>query len=361
MAKNKSNIPLFSPQQLVSMGINPKTGLPYKFGADAKELQGNIRKMLRVKDEQTAVMRYTWLNTMLTIGSTFVERFLYYKYSMAFFYFNEKFWLMPYTLNGDLDFYSMENYISPIPLNDDASEDQKHLLASIKLKVVKRPIENPTMDDILHSAVIIRDYTPQLDIQKAIPRQTLQDSIIDLEATMMPYMRTAMMMSTGIQGILVQDEAEYTDILEGAASVDKAAQEGRPWIPLTSKLQKDPLGGNSPANAQDYLLAMQGIDNFRESMYGLNTGGLFTKKEHTNDSENALNQQLDFPLTDGLQLRQQACDIINSIWGIGIWCEISETALNADTNGDFMADDSEGAKQIATQEGGNENEPNSQD
>lgn len=41
-----------------------------------------------------------------------------------------------------------------------------------------------------------------------------------------------------------------------------------------------------------------------------------------------------FALQDGLAQRQRFCDIVNSIWGIGIACEVSETASGMDKNMD---------------------------
>lgn len=340
MAKN--NAKLIDPSMYLKAGINPKTGLPLKFN-DKKELLSNIKMTLRIKDEQTAVNRYRWYNTGLDLTSNEIERFLYYYYSLAFFYLEGKFYIMPYALNGGIDFYGRENTINPVPFSggdSKATKDQLDLLSKVKLDVKKGVVLDPNLDDFERSAVLIKDYTPQYNGSSAIPRSRLQEGVIDFESRIMPYMRTAMMNSTGVQGVKVNDEGEYEDVLEGANSVDEAALNGTPWIPLMSKLDRQQINQSGTSRAEDYLMAMQGIDNYRESLYGLNKGGLFTKKAHTNDSENALNNSLDFPLVDGLKLRQDACNIINSIWDIGIWCEISETAENVDKNGDMLADDS---------------------
>ena len=42
---------------------------------------------------------------------------------------------------------------------------------------------------------------------------------------------------------------------------------------------------------------------------------------------------------DGLTLRQNFCDIVNSIWGLGIWCEPSEAVMAVDMSGDGIAAD----------------------
>lgn len=43
---------------LMQAGINPKTGLPLKFGGSKFTLKEDIKKALRVIDEQDAVNRY---------------------------------------------------------------------------------------------------------------------------------------------------------------------------------------------------------------------------------------------------------------------------------------------------------------
>jgi hypothetical protein len=44
-------------------------------------------------------------------------------------------------------------------------------------------------------------------------------------------------------------------------------------------------------------------------------------------------------LQDGLTNRQEFCDIVNSIWGLGIWVEVSETVSNIDKNMDGVLQD----------------------
>lgn len=339
---------------LISAGINPKTGLPIKASGQPDQLESDMRKLLRIKDEQEAVNRYTWFNTALTINSNMLERFIYYRYRLAYFFFNGHFWVMPFTLagRGTLDFYNIENEITPIPYNSSASKETKAILSSMTFRVVKEPLINPTKDDMLHSAVIIKDYTPQSDINNAIPRATLQDGIISLQASIMPYMRTNLMNATGVVGVKVSDQQEANDVIEGAGSVNEYAKKGIPWIPITQKLDRQPLSGSGSAESASYLQAFQSIDNLRQSFLGINKSGIYDKSQYVNASQTAMNAPVGFPLSDGLKLRQDACDIINSIWGVGISCETSETALSTDTDGDMVADDSEG---------GTVNEPDQED
>ena len=64
--------------QLIQMGINPKTGLPIKFGARRCDTKEDIKKAIRVQDEKIAVNRYTWYNLPGDITSQELEKNLYY-------------------------------------------------------------------------------------------------------------------------------------------------------------------------------------------------------------------------------------------------------------------------------------------
>lgn len=342
MGKNNANLPDIG--SLISAGIDPKTRLPVKLMGKKDSLEPNLRKLLRIRDESEAVNRYDWWNTGLSISSNMLERFLYYRYKLGFFYFNGGFWVMPVTLSGTgtLDFYNLENEVTPVPWNDGASAEQKKVLSSIKLKVVKEPMLTAAPQDFEHSCVILRDYTPQGDINSGIPRATLQEGIISLESCILPYMRTNLMNNTGIMGVKISDQQEANDVIEAANAVDAAASSGSPWVPVLQKLDRQPLNNGGSSDSSTYLQAYQAVDNLRQSFLGVNKSGIYDKSQYVNAAQSALNVPTSFPLADGLKLRQDACGIINSIWPLGIWCEISETASGMDKSGDGVADDSKG-------------------
>ena len=60
-------------------------------------------------------------------------------------------------------------------------------------------------------------------------------------------------------------------------------------------------------------------------------------------------------LADGLAIRQNFCNIVNSIWGIGLWCEVNENISGADLNGDGMISEENGDGMQNGVEGGAEN------
>lgn len=170
---------------------------------------------------------------------------------------------------------------------------------------------------------------------------------------MIPYARTAAMLSTGVKGVRVNDSAEAEDVMVGSSTIDVAAQTGNPWVPLLGKLDYQELNGGVAYKPTDFMQLMQSLDNFRLSTYGIDNGGLFEKKSQILESENSINSSnTAVALTDGLAIRQNFCNIVNSIWHLGIWCDITETAAMRDDNGDGRIDENDPAASQSGSEGG---------
>ena len=337
-------------QLLAAAGINPLTGEPIR-AVTSFHYKDNVKKLLRIKDEQEAVNRYRWYNLPFGLSSQEFERLLYYKYDLAAFKLGDRYYVMPYASDGTIDFYARFNTVHPVPMggtNDDTvPEQQKKLLASIKLNVIKEvQLEEDFFDkdgnfdvakaqDVIdHSCVIIRDYSQQLS-QNGIPRQQLQEGIIDVESDCIPFMRTALLAGTGITGLKVRTEDEASNVTMANKSVEKAALCGEPWIPMVGDLDFQDLTNKGLHTADQYLLAMQSLDNFRHSTLGLDNAGLFQKSQYVTDGQNQVNAgNIGLVAQDGLSLRQRFCDIWNSIHGTGMWCEIAEPVIGIDKNMD---------------------------
>lgn len=349
----KNNARLIDPALLLQAGINPKTGLPIRLG-DANDgwRKEAIKQTLRTLDEQNAVNRYTWYNIPCNVSSQEIERMLYYRGQLVFFYFKEldSFFFMPYTLAGDskdainLDFYGRYKKVHPVPFVQGAtSEEKKHYsrqgayLSNILLDVVYDvPIEEV---DLFNSCVLLHDYTKQIS-QTITPRQLLQDPILDIMSDCIPFMRTNLLNSTGIQGIRVQNTDEQSNVEAASRSIDSASLNGRKYVPIVGQVEFQDLTGGNVAKSEEFMMAMQSLDNYRLGLYGLENGGVFEKKAHVLEAEQQMNAgKVVSPLQDGLAIRQRFCDIVNSIWGIGISCEISDSAVGMDSNLDGFTSD----------------------
>lgn len=341
---------MIDPSLYVAAGIDPKTGLPAKLVESAPcSLKNDIKRALRVKDEQDAVNRYKWYNLPCDLSSQELERLLYYKGQLCFFYCEplDKFFFMPYALDGTIDFYGRYNTIHPVPMTSGTTEDEKKAykaqldyLSTLRLKVYYDiPTQALTYDDITHFAVLLGDYTNQLS-QTIIPRQQLNDGILDVMAECVPMMRTNLHNSTGVSAVRVGTQDEYSNVKAANEAIDQAALNGQRYIPVVGFAEFQDLAGGQVAKSEEYLMAMQSLDNLRLQWYGISTGSVFDKKAYVNRDQTAkMGSNIDSPLLDGLFKRQRFCDIVNGITGLGISCELDESTINTDENGDGLMHD----------------------
>lgn len=325
----------------IAAGINPANGAPLRVTECASKEA--IKKLLRIVDEQDAVTRYIWHNLPGNITSQELERLLYYKGQLCVFYepsLNE-FYFMPYALDGTIDFYGRYNSIHPVPIASGTSDvekrqykTQKDYLSTKHLKVLH---DVPTEEvDISQVTVLLFDYSKQLS-QTLIARQILQDPLLDIMSECIPYLRTAMRNSTGVQGMRVNNEDEAANVTAANITTDAATLNGQRYIPIVGQIEFQDLSSGDTLKAEQYLMTMQSLDNFRLSLYGLANGGLFQKNQYQNNAQTSMNGgSIGSPLTNGLLERQHFCDVFNAITGLGISCEISETAALMDTNMDGM-------------------------
>ena len=336
---------------LIQAGIDPKTGLPRKM-AKRKNLKPEIKRALRIIDEQDAVNRYVWYNLPNNITSQELERMLYYKGQLCFFYMKEldQFFFMPYALDGTIDFYGRYNRIHPVPMTsgteDKNGKAQAQLLSEIKLDVlygIPIPKEGDTVESFMKSlenkCVLLYDYSKQLS-QTITPRVEVNDAILDVMAECVPFMRTSLLLSTGVKGMRVQNGDDWTNVQDANRSVEDASLMGDPYIPMVGMTEFQDLQNGQVAKSEEYMLAMQSLDNLRLSTYGIDNGGLFEKKAHELQTEADINGgPVGLVLQDGLSIRQNFCNIVNSIWGLGMWCEPAENIMGADIDGDGLTYD----------------------
>ena len=74
--------------------------------------------------------------------------------------------------------------------------------------------------------------------------------------------------------------------------------------------------------------------------YGIENNGMSEKKAHILESENAVNAtNVSLIMEDSLAQRQNFCNIVNSIWDLGIWCEPAQNIMGADNDGDGAIDE----------------------
>ena len=348
MANYSNKGPKMVPLDLyIQAGIDPKTGLPLKCtGSVPSELVNNVKRQLNIVDLQDALNRYTWYNLPKGLTGNLIERILYYKGQGALFYMesNETFYFLPFALDGSIDVYGRFTGITFLPFNGATSDgEEKPWIQGFKktprYEVMTDP-EEATVENVMDSCVILRDYSQQIS-QTILPRSTVNESILNVMAECIPLMRTALINSTGINGMKVSNEDEQSNVKAASLAIQRAALNGEKWIPMVGQVEFQELVNGPTAKAEEFLLAMQSLDNYRLSLYGLDNGGLFQKRSHMLEAEQRMNNgNSGIILQDGLYQRQEFCDIVNSWFGLSIYCEISETVNNIDVNGDMLVDGS---------------------
>lgn len=301
-------------------------------------LKASIKQSLRILDEQDAVHRYQWYNLPPGLDSELVERMLYYRGQLCLFYMDSgsQFFVLPYAQVSSPDVYGRYQRIAPMMFSGPAVPAQGKKLDESKMFMpgFTREAVYAVPDDskyvlrlIDEGAAIVKDYTPQLS-GWCTPRADLMDGVLDMMAECFPMARTALLSNSGVKGMRVPSADARGEVQNAAQSVYDAAINGTPWIPILGTTDFQELGDRGASMVQDYLLDLQSLDNFRLSLHGLSSGGLFQKKTQMLEGENDMNAtRAKAALLDGLAQRQRFCALVNEIWGIGVSCEISEAAL----------------------------------
>ena len=176
MGRKNSGPALYDTSLLLAAGIDPVTGLPIKYGVGPCSLKPDIKRYMRIIDEQDAINRFTWEGLPYGINGQLVERMLYYKGQLCFFYFEEidQFVITPYTLDGTLDFYGRFRGIRPVPwfnVTESSSKEEKaeyerqrvllsskHLIPLYDEITAKKLIEEGP-SALSKYCVILKDYT----------------------------------------------------------------------------------------------------------------------------------------------------------------------------------------------------------
>lgn len=351
-------------KSLIQAGINPVNGLPYKMCSDlGAEVKNNIKRNLRIIDEQDAIKRYTWYNLPSDLDGALLERILYYKGQGLFFYVEaiDQFFFLPFALEGTIDVYGRYNNVRPLPFNDGKTDKNKrfNILHNLNRKVVKNLPDLLTYDEIINSGVILWDYSKQLS-ENNIPRVILNDPLLEYEAEMLSALRTSMINASGVSGLKVDGEDESNNVYTAQRQYYNASMTGQKWIPIiglsSKEFQELDINGGKPS--QEYLQVCQAIDNLRLSTYGIQNGGLFEKQGTIIQSEaDFACSNTSLVMQDGLDQRQRFCNLINGLFGLSVWCEITQpiTALQPNQEQEKREPLMEYGNSNSNQEGGNDN------
>lgn len=329
------------------MGFDPKTGLPRKVSKEGSNIRNKVLRQLRIKDEQEFVNSISVYTPGLNMSSQEFMRMMYYYPNLAIFVLNGSPYLMPYALDGGLDFYNRPNYIHPVPLtqgsNDINSEQKKALnevLKGFKKKVVYECMSPDEIeaDKLDQYAIIVKDYTPQRSLNNT-SRAEIDDALLAYEADLFQYMRTSAMMGSGVRGVRVSDPDGTEAVISASNAIDTAALSGQAFIPILSRQDFQDLSQTGSYSSQDYMLAIQGIDNFRKQCLGVDNAAMFDKSQYVNKTQSESGLTNNYTLLDRLNQLLNSLMIFNSIWGTDWYAEMVTDPVDMNDN---LDDDKEG-------------------
>lgn len=321
--------------------------IPPRRGNRGPALNDSLLITLRVMDEQDHINRFDWMMLPRGINRILIERILFYRGQAALVYVKEKkeFYFLPF-VGESIDVYGRWKTVRLLPFTGSSSSNDdggKSFLDGRTWEPIYDIIDPAELveDDMYKKCVIFRDYSQQLS-QTVIPRWQLQDPLLQVMAETIPLARTALINNAGVDGVRVNAQDEESSVMAAASAVTKAALNGDRWVPLMGSMDFQELSGRSAGQVQDYLLALQSLDNLRLSLHGLSNGGVFLKNSHMLVAEQKMNDgNASLIYRDGLKNRQWSCDLANSLWGLGMWCEASEsvTGFDKDLDGDLIDDE----------------------
>lgn len=315
--------------------------------------------------------RFEWYNLPDDIDGDLIERLLYFRGQLVGFYYKplNKFYILPYALNGTIDAYGRYNTVRPVMIGtgkDEGDGKEVYLDADLKLNVIKDVLSEDEDDKLdlekaLNSGVILRDHTPHLYSQTTIPRNSTVDKLIKNEAEQLIWSRTASMNSVGTVGIRC-DANTSNEVIKLNGQLYTASLSGDKFIPVKTLLgsgakDADPIDSVPALKPQEFLQSYQSLDNYRLMTLGLENGGVFEKQGTILQSEANLNSNNTRGiLLDDLRLRQKFCIIMNQVFGLSIWCDLADEmdaheAPNDATGRDNMLDNQ--TEQLSTADDAN--------
>lgn len=364
MKQSKNHPQMYDLDMYLQVGMNPDTGLPVKMNsAVASSCKEDIKAQLRIVDRTDAINRFKYHNLPKGLTPDILERVVYFRGQGILFHIGDRHFCLPYALDGTIDMYGRFEDVTPLPFNgtNDSDKKEKPWIQGLRFKPVyevpdfeefAEKSEDEIREFIEKSCVIIRDHSIGIS-QMNLPKSQTQECILDVMSDCIPFMRTALVNSTGVLGMRVEGADEAANVYAASSAINIAALTGQKYVPIEGMIEFQELTGGSTAKSQEFFLAMQSLDNYRLSQYGLENGGLFQKNQHMLQEEQDMkNAATSLVLQDALRCRQEALTIYNAINGTSMWVEINEDAMN---NGLNMADSEENTdnEENTATEGGN--------
>lgn len=307
----------------------PITPNPLKYNLDYQSLYD----IMRQQNQTETYERYMWLDVPPGLTADLIERVLFFR-GKGVFYFNEKvekFQFLPFALNGLIDEYGRYLKVNTLPftgMEEKPKKDkEKRLITAVyqDLDIVyDLPYTEEAFRDIQKGktvGIILNDSSLGIS-QQPIIRSNYVKPILHLLSTLIQIINTAMFGCADHNAVTVDNESEYESFNQQVDAINRDILLGRRFTPIIGKMPITPLKTGNTANLEGLFNTFNSLTNLLKSITGISNPGVFDKKAHLLQEEQALNgSNADDIYYNGLRMRQEFCLMVQAYYNYPIWCE----------------------------------------
>ena len=278
--------------------------------AQAQDRQ-KLETLLSRKSMIEFIERYKWEGLPEELNQDLIERILYYRGKGCLFKgMDDRFIFLPFTLKGSIDIYGRYEFINPVLFTGIAKKDDAYI-PGYTLKVAYSPSEEG-------QAVILTDASLGISQDNPFMYHTMSP-IIEQLVDILVLVNIDLVSSAKVFYLVAQDEGQKKAIEAELQNMDMEILNGRRAFVVVSPTELQPLQKEGSKDSVRYFQSYQSFDNLRKDILGIPNGGTFMKQEHMTEAESSQNgNSASSVYKNGLRMRQEFCDIANSLFGLNI-------------------------------------------
>lgn len=372
-------MPMYDTSTFIAAGINPGKGI-LKYG-NSIDQNGNavapnalkynldyssLFEIMRQQNQTETYERYMWIDLPPGLTQDLIERVLFFR-GKGVFYFNdkvEKFQFLPFALNGLIDEYGRYLKVNTLPFTGMSEEPKnkksKKLIPAVyeNLDIVyDLPFTEEAFKDIQKGktvGIILNDSSLGIS-QQPIIRSNHVRPILHLLATLIQIINTAMFGCADHNAVTVQNESELESFNQQVEAINQDILKGKRFTGIIGQFPITPLKTGNTANLEGLFNTFNSLNNLLKSITGIANPGVFDKKAHLLQEEQALNgSNADDIYYNGLRMRQEFCLMVQAYYNYPIWCESKRSMSEAQAENVAMGETSDPDNTQYNPTGGND-------
>lgn len=301
----------------------------------------DLYSIMSEQNKIETIEKYMWVNVPFGVTADIIERLVFYR-GKGVMYFNDKvgkFQFLPFGLNGVIDEYGRYTQCNTLPftgVDTSTGDNRKKKKSKVQdLVYAELPLvyDLPYSEDLLSYikkkkpvGIILNDSTLGIS-QQPIIRSNYVKPVLHLMATLMQIINTAMFGNADHNLVQVENPSEFESINQQIDAINFDILKGRRFTPIVGTLPITPLKTTNSSDLEGLWNTFNSLNNFLKSITGIANAGVFDKKAHLLQSEQALNgSNADDIYYNGLRVRQEFCLMVQAYYNYPIWC-LSKRAM----------------------------------